>query len=182
MSTSDYFLYTALFVAILATQLGTRRPDLKRLILPVAIVGGVGTKYLEHLPTGTWPHLLEVGGVVAGLVFGLASIGFIKVGKDSQDGRVVTQSGWAYAATWLTALALRLGFAYGSTHWFTHALGQFSMTHHIPGATYGTAFVLMVLTMIVVRTAGVLIRGTSAGAHIPPGSLRFARRTTSHAR
>jgi hypothetical protein len=52
MSTSDYLLYTGLFVAILTTQLGTRRPDLKRLVLPVAIVAGVGAEYLRDLPTG----------------------------------------------------------------------------------------------------------------------------------
>lgn len=135
MSTTDYLVYTGLFAAILASQLGTRRPDLKRLLLPIGIVAGIGAKYLTHLPGGSWPHLLEIAGIATGALFGLASLAFIKVDKDAQSGALLTRSGWGYAATWLTALALRLGFAYGSTHWFTHALGQFSLAHHIPVAT-----------------------------------------------
>ena len=55
MTTSDYLLYTGLFAAILITQLGTRHPDAKRLLLPVAIVGGICAKYLKAMPAGTPP-------------------------------------------------------------------------------------------------------------------------------
>src|SRR5262245_54550344 len=126
MTISDYLLYTGLFVAILATQLGTRRPDAKRLLLPGAIVAGVGAKYLKALPTGTTSHLLLAAGVGAGLVFGLVAVAFIQVRKDPADGRLVTHAGWAYATTWIAALAVRLGFAYGSTHWFASPLDAFS--------------------------------------------------------
>jgi hypothetical protein len=176
MSISDYILYTGLFVAILATQLGTRRPDLKRLLFPVAIVGGVGAKYLRDLPGGLTSHLLEIAGVGVGLLFGLAALAFITVDKDKSDGRLVTRSGWAYAVIWLSALALRLGFAFGSTHWFAGPLSSFSTAHHVPAPTYASAFVLMVLTMIAVRTGGVILRGKVAGAHIPTGNVRVVRR------
>ncbi|MFE6161356.1 hypothetical protein ACFQ7F_20880 [Streptomyces sp. NPDC056486] len=73
-------------------------------------------------------------------------------------------------------MALRMGFAYGSTHWFTHDLATFSIQHQVPAATYGTAFVLMVLAMITVRTAGVLIRARLAGATVDFGALGIARR------
>jgi hypothetical protein len=176
MSLSDYLLYTGLFVAILATQLGTRRPDFKRLILPVVIVAGIGAKYLRNLPTGATAHLLLAVGVGAGLVFGLASIALIKVRRDERDGSLVTVAGWPYAAVWTLALALRLGFAYGSTHWFSGQIASFSRAHHVPATAYGTAFVLMVLTMIAVRTAGVLLRARSVNARIEPGTFRLAQR------
>ena len=176
MTVSDYLLYTALFVAILATQLGTRRPDLKRLILPVVIVAGIGAKYLKDLPSGTTAQLLLIAGAAAGLVFGLASVALIKVRRDERDGRLVTIAGWPYAAAWTLALIMRLGFAYGSTHWFTHQIAQFSLAHHVPSATYGTAFVLMVLAMITVRTGGVLLGARSAHATIEPGNFRLAQR------
>ena len=176
MSVSDYLLYTGLFVAILVTQLGTRRPDAKRLLLPVAIVGGVGFHYLKAMPSGSTAHLLEAAGVGAGLLFGLASIALIKVRRDESDHRLVTVAGWPYAALWTLAMALRMGFAYGSTHWFTHQLASFSIAHHVPAATYGTAFVLMVLTMITVRTAGVMLRGRAVGADIKVGALPILRR------
>ncbi|MFF2808117.1 hypothetical protein ACFVT2_13155 [Streptomyces sp. NPDC058000] len=176
MSVSDYLLYTGLFVAILATQLGTRRPDAKRLLLPVAIVAGVGFKYLRDIPSGSTARLIEAGGLAAGLLFGLASVALIKVHQDPADSRLVTVAGWPYAALWTLAMVLRLGFAYGSTHWFTHALATFSIQHHIPAAAYGTAFVLMVLAMITVRTVGVLVRARAQGATVNVGSLRVARR------
>jgi len=58
MSASDYLLYTGLFIAILAT----RRPDGKRLLLPVVISAGIGARYLKALPAGTAAHLLELAG------------------------------------------------------------------------------------------------------------------------
>jgi hypothetical protein len=175
MKTSDYLLYTGLFVAILATQLGTRRPDAKRLLLPVAIVAGVGFKYLRSMPSGSTPHLLEAAGAGTGLLFGLGAVALIKVRRDA-DGRAATVAGWPYAALWTVALAMRLGFAYGSTHMFKSQIARFSITHHVPADTYGTAFVLMVLTMIVVRTAGVYLRAKAVGATIETGNLRIARR------
>jgi hypothetical protein len=174
MSTSDYLLYTGLFAAILVTQLGTRHPDGKRLLLPVAIVAGVGARYLTAMPAGATAYLLELAGLAAGLLFGLAAIALITVRRDD-DGRLVTITGWPYAAVWTLALALRLGFAYGSAHWFTRQIASFSTAHHVPSATYGTAFVLMVLTMIIVRTIGVVLRGRAAGATVSFGGLRLAR-------
>ncbi|WP_344565353.1 hypothetical protein [Streptomyces axinellae] len=119
--------------------------------------------------------MIEAAGLAAGLLFGLASVALIQVRRDPADSRLVTVAGWPYAALWTAAMALRMGFAYGSTHWFTHALATFSVQHQVPAATYGTAFVLMVLAMITVRTAGVLIRARLAGATVNSGALRIAR-------
>jgi len=176
VSLSDYLLYTGLFIAILATQLGTRRPDARRLLLPVAIVAGVGFKYLKEIPSGSTAHLIEAAGLAAGLLFGLVSIALIQVRRDPDDARLITVAGWPYAALWTVAMVLRLGFAYGSTHWFPHALATFSIQHRVPVAAYGTAFVLMVLAMIIVRTAGVLVRARRAGATVDLGALRITRR------
>ncbi|MGW7514672.1 hypothetical protein ACWGJ2_03665 [Streptomyces sp. NPDC054796] len=99
---------------------------------------------------------------------GQASAELIQVRRDPADSRLVTVAGWPYAALWTAAMALRLGSAYGSTHWFTDALATFSVQHQVPAATYGTAFVLMVLAMIAVRTVGVLVRARLAGATAPP--------------
>jgi hypothetical protein len=73
MTRSDNLTYTALFAAILATQLGTRHPSLDRLLLPVAIVGAVGFRYLRSLPVGATGHLLELAGLGAGIVSAASS-------------------------------------------------------------------------------------------------------------
>ena len=175
MSTADYITYTVLFVFILATQLGRRTPTLDRLILPVLIVGGIGFTYLSNLPTGTANHVIELAGLGAGLLFGLASVALVKVEKDPRSGRAVTKAGLPYAAVWTVALAARMAFAYGSTHWFHAALAQFSITNHINPATYGTFFVLMVLTMISIRTISVIARAQHQGADLNIRESRLAR-------
>jgi hypothetical protein len=176
VSTADYLTYTALFITILATQLGHRTPTLNRLILPVVIVAGIGLKYLTHLPTGTVNHLLEAAGLAAGILFGLASVALVKVDKDPDTGRATTAAGWPYAAVWTAALAARMAFAYGSTHWFHTALAHFTAANHINPATYATFFVLMVLTMITVRTITVIARAKSQGADLGHRQSRLARR------
>ena len=175
MSTADYITYTALFIFILATQLGRRTPTLDRLLLPVLIVGGIGFKYLHNLPAGTVSHLIELAGVGAGVLFGLASTRLVRVGKDMDTGRVVTTAGWPYAVVWTVALAARMLFAFGSTHWFHSALDQFSIANDVAPATYGTFFVLMVLTMITLRTISVIARGRQQGADLGLSESRIAR-------
>src|SRR5215469_13299795 len=82
VSTADYITYTALFAFILATQLGRRTPTLDRLVLPVLIVAGIGFKYLQNLPSGTVSHLIELAGIGAGVLFGVASTKLVAVNKD----------------------------------------------------------------------------------------------------
>ena len=69
-----------------------------------------------------------------------------------------------------------MAFAYGSTHWFHSALVQFSATNHVAAATYGTAFVLMVLTMIIIRTVSVIHRAHKQGTDLAVSESRLARR------
>jgi TRAP-type C4-dicarboxylate transport system permease small subunit len=71
-----------------------------------------------------------------------------------------------HAIRWLTALAMRLVFAYGSTHWFRDAISSFSIAHQVPQNAYAAAFVLMVLTTIDIGTAAVLARGHAVGADL----------------
>jgi hypothetical protein len=171
MSTFDYITYSALFVAILATQLGRREPDAKRLLLPLVAVGAIGFKYIRHLPTGSMSHLLEVGGLLVGVVFGVISVLLVQVEKNPENGKLVTIARWPYALV----LAARLAFAYGSTHWFEAPLAAFSVAHHVPGTAYAAAFVLMVVAMISVRTAVVVLRAHQVGAQINTSSLNQRR-------
>jgi hypothetical protein len=126
---STVITYTALFGFILATQLGRRTLTLDKLILPVLIVCGMGFSTCRTCTPGP-PARLAC--------------------------RAVTTAGWPYAAVWAVALAARMLFAYGSTHWFRSALIHLSITNHINPTTYGPFFMLMVLTMISIRTLSVI--------------------------
>jgi hypothetical protein len=71
---------------------------------------------------------------------------------------------------------MRLAFANGSTHWFQHAIAGFSIAHHAPQNAYAAAFVLMVLTLIVIRTAAVIARVHHAGANLKLDESKILRR------
>jgi hypothetical protein len=53
---------------------------------------------------------------------------------------------------------------------------SFSVQNHVPQNTYAAAFVLMVLTMIVIRTAAPIARGHATGADLKLGESRLLRR------
>jgi hypothetical protein len=166
VSTGQYFLFIGLFLFIVGTQVGRRQPNAQRLIIPVVIVAAFGFKYVKSVPGGSTPDLLIAGGVLVGLVFGLLSLALIRVEKDPKTGRLVTIAGLPYVLLWTAALVARLGFAFGSTHWFKSDLASFSIQHHVPDKTYATAFVLWVLVMILIRTIGVVVRAHRIGAKI----------------
>lgn len=105
-------------------------------------------------------------------MFGLLSLALIRVEKDPDTGRLVTIAGLSYVVLWTVALVARLGFAYGSTHWFKSDLASFSIQHHVPGNAYATAFVVWVLLMILIRTIGVVIRARQVGATIDFSEFR----------
>jgi xanthosine utilization system XapX-like protein len=164
VSTSQYILFIGLFAFIVATQVGRREPNVQRLIIPLVIVGVFGFKYLKSFPSGGTALLLVAGGIALGVLFGLLALRMIRVEKDPQTARLVTIAGLAYVGLWTIALLARLGFAFGSTHWFKSNLASFSVQHHVPRDTYATAFVLWVSLMILIRTIGVSVRGYRIGA------------------
>jgi hypothetical protein len=172
MSTSDYILFIGLFVGVLATQLGRREPSAKRLIMPLILTAAVGWSYIEHPPAGSTSHLLEIGGLVVGAAFGIASVLLVKVEKNPETGKLVTITGWPYVAVLGVAFGARLAFAYGSTHWFEGSITSFSVAHHVPAAAYGSALTLMVLAMIAVRTVVVVARAYQVGAPVDFSELR----------
>ena len=96
----------------------------------------------------------------------------IGVEKDPATGRLVTIAGVSYVVLWTVALVARLGFAFGSTHWFKSDLASFSIQHRVPSDTYATAFVLWVSLMILIRTVGVIVRGHRVGAKVDFSEFR----------
>ena len=172
MSTSQYILFIGLFAFIVATQVGRRQPNVQRLIIPLVIVGVFGFKYLKSFPSGGIALLLISGGITLGIAFGAFALMMIRVQKDPATGRLVTIAGLPYVALWTIALLARLGFAFGSTHWFKSDLASFSIQHHVPKDTYATAFVLWVSLMILIRTVGVTVRGYHIGAKLDFSEFR----------
>jgi hypothetical protein len=153
MNTTQYLLNAGLLAFVLWANLGTRTVSRVRFTLPLLLVAVAAAVFLRNVPTMGHDIELELVGVGAGAVLGLIAAALVRVERDGR-GRLVMRAGIAYAALWIAVIGGRCVFAYGADHWFGRAIGEFSMTHQITGADAWTAaFILMALSMVVVRVA-----------------------------
>jgi hypothetical protein len=152
MTTSQYFLNLALLAWILSSNLGTRTLTRRRVTLPLFVVASAGWFYLKDLPSLGNDGMLELAGLVAGVVLGVVAAFTVRVHRDGRQ--VLATAGLAFAALWVAVIGGRVLFAYGAEHWFPRAIGRFSRDHLITGADAWTAaFVIMALAMVVSRLA-----------------------------
>lgn len=159
MSASQYLINLGILALVLATGLGTRRLTARRILLPVVIAGGFGVAYLTGMPTAGNDLPLELAGLAAGVLLGLAAALCVKVHRDGA-GHLFTTAGLGYILIWGAALLGRCAFAYGAENWFPAAIRDFSISYQITGADAWTcAFVLMALSMVVTRVLVTVARG-----------------------
>jgi hypothetical protein len=170
MSTTQYLLNAGLLAFVLWSNLGTRTVTRSRFTLPLLLVAIAAGVFLRDVPTAGNDVGLELAGAAAGIVLGLIAAALVRVDRDA-TGRLVMRAGVAYAALWVLVIGGRVAFAYGADHWFGPAIGRFSMIHQITGADGWTAaFVLMALSMVVVRVAASGIAAARAARRPVPAS------------
>lgn len=159
MNATEIITFVGFAALIIATQVGRRALTLRRFLLPFAVAALVGYHYLHSIPSAGGDRDFEIVLSLAGAVCGLLAASLMRVERDQQTGRIVTQAGVAYAALWIAVFGGRLAFAWAATHIWSHQVAQFSIQHEITGsAAWTAAFVLMALSMIVARTAVVAVR------------------------
>jgi hypothetical protein len=71
----------------------------------------------------------------------------------------VSHAGAGYAAIWIAATVVRLGFAYGAQHVFPGALGQFLVSHQLSSVALANAFIFLAIGMDLFRSLGLWTRG-----------------------
>jgi hypothetical protein len=166
MSTSQYVLNLGLLALILTTNLGTRVMTLRRLAIPLIAVVLAGVYYLHGIPTNGNDTYLELVGIAAGALLGVAAGLLVRVRRD--DHQVLATAGIGFTAVWVAVIGGRILFAYGANHWFPDAIGAFSARFHILGAgAWTAAFVLMALAMMVARVAVAAVQRTRALRNTP---------------
>ena len=151
MTIFDYLLNIAL-VALVVLQMRGRRLDRRGLVLPLALVAWAASHYLHGIPTAGNDRLLVAIGVLAGLTLGSASalLTRLELGRGRRRGR---------------ARDGRRGGAVGGRHrrpdgrsrcYMQHGgaptVVRFSQAHHLTGAGWVTAMVLMAFVEVVSRT------------------------------
>jgi hypothetical protein len=159
MSITEVTTFIVLAGVVLATQLGRHQLTLRRMILPLLIVAGIGYKYLQGIPTAGGDLDFEIICALAGVACGLLAAGMVRLDREALSGRIITVAGTGYAAVWLVVLGGRLAFGWGASNIWQHQVMQFSMDHAITGsAAWTAAFVLMALAMVGTRTVTVGLR------------------------
>jgi DMSO/TMAO reductase YedYZ heme-binding membrane subunit len=170
MSTTEIIVFVGIAALIIATQVGRRALTPRRFLVPVLAAAFVAYHYLQSVPTVGGDLDFEIALGAIGALCGVAAAYLMRVERDGQTGRLVTQAGAAYAALWIAVFGGRLAFAWGATHLWQHQIFQFSVQHEITGtAAWTAAFVFMALSMVLARTAIVAIRALTVDR---PLSLR----------
>ena len=171
MTTAEWILNCSLLGWVLLRNLGTRPVTRGTYLAPLAVVAVAAGVYLRDVPGAGNDRLLELAGIGAGVVFGLAAAACTRLRRDS-SGRLLARVGAAFAAVWVIAIGGRIAFAELATHAWGPAVGRFSMEHAITGAdAWRTCFVLMAVCMVagrVLSTAVVVRRTRRATAALDP--------------
>jgi hypothetical protein len=159
MNTLDLVLNLSLLALMVLTQLGERPLNRWTYLRPALITAVVAYFFLGSIPTQGSDVGLYTAALVAGALFGLLALALMELRWNADQSRVVARAGWGYTAVWIGVIGGRMLFAEMATHGWAAQVGQFSYAHGITGAdAWRAAFVLMALSMIVVRTLGLALR------------------------
>jgi len=159
MTTIEALLFLGLMVFMIATQVGRKPLTLIRQLRPLLISLGMTAFTVHGLDFSGGAGFLVSGGVALGALFGLTAASFVRI--EWQGAQAYSVAGWPYAMVWVVSIGGRVLFGLLATHQgaVQDAVVRFSMQHHILGATaWTTAFILMTVTEISLRTLLVMIR------------------------
>jgi len=150
MTLFDYALNITL-IALVVLQMRGRRLDRRGLLLPLGLVVWAASQYLHGIPTSGNDALLVAIGTGTGLGLGVASARFTRV-EPGSDGVPVARATLAAAALWVLGIGARMGFALYMQYGGAPTVVRFSQVHHLTGAGWVTAMVLMALVEVAART------------------------------
>jgi len=166
MSVSVWIVNLVVLAVVLEADLGHKKISRFRLIRPLVLGAVVAAFYIGGI-VGTGTSLwLELGGVGAGIVLGLAASALMRVYADAGR-KPWSLAGPAYAALWVAVVGARLWFGYASNHSLRIPVGTWMFLHHVTSAVMVDAFIFMAIAMVLTRTASLFVRSrTLRGA--PP--------------
>jgi hypothetical protein len=150
---------------VLATVLGTdlgpaRKIGPMRLLRPVIAAAVIVPLFISRPVTHDTGLAVEIAGIVAGLLGGLAAVALMGVYRSPDTGKPVSSAGAPYAILWAVIIGARAAFSYGAAHWFKASLASWAITNQVSEAAITDGLIFMALAMVLVRTAGLGIRAS----------------------
>jgi hypothetical protein len=174
VDTSVLIVTLVILTMVLISDLGTRTVGRLRLIRPFLAAAIVVPFFIKGVATAGNGLLMEVAGIAAGAVLGLAAAACMRVRRDQRTGAVTAHAGAAYAAIWIAVSAGRLFFDYGANHLFTAQLFSFGMARHITVAALTDSLIFLSLAMLLTRTAALAVRARRTPAAEAPAQATAA--------
>ena len=154
----------AVLVATLEADLGPHRKiGWFRILRTPVVVAAIIPLFLDRPATHGNGLLLELAGLVLGVLCGLLVTTLMRVYWSPKTGKPVSAAGLPYALAWIVIVAARTLFSIGAVHWFPAQLAQWSASHQVTGAAITDGLIFMAIALVLVRTAGLATRA----AHLP---------------
>jgi hypothetical protein len=146
---------------VLATDVGpARKIGPMRLLRPV-IAAAVIIPLFVQAPVFHGNGLaVELAGVAAGLLGGLAAAALMRVYRSPVTGKPVSSAGWPYGIFWTVVVGARAAFSWGVAHWFTASIVAWAIAHQVTEAAITDGLIFMAVAMVLVRTAGIRFRAS----------------------
>jgi len=144
---------------VLASDVGpARKVGRMRLLRPVIAAVVIIPIFIDHPVTSGTGLAVEIAGIAAGVLGGLAAAALMRVYRSEATGKPVSSAGWPYALFWTAIIAARATFSYGAAHWFTNSIVSWAIANRVSEAAITDGLIFMAVAMIIFRTAGLAIR------------------------
>jgi hypothetical protein len=158
---------------VLASDLGpARKIGPARLLRPVIAAAVIIPLFVDRPSANGSSVAVELAGVLAGLLGGLAAAALMSVYRSPETGKPVSRAAAPYAIFWTVVIAARAAFSYGAAHWFTAQIVSWAVTNHVSEASIVDGLIFMAIAMILVRTIGLGVRASRLPARAPAPVLQ----------
>jgi hypothetical protein len=148
-------------VTVLATDYGSaRKINAMRLLRPVIAAAIIIPLFVERPVSSGTGLIVELAGVLAGLLGGLAAGALMRVYRSPKTGKPVSQAGAPYAIFWTVIIAARAAFSYGAAHWFPSQIVSWAIANQVSEAAITDGLIFMAVVMVLVRTGGLRVRAS----------------------
>jgi hypothetical protein len=152
----------AVLIATLHGDLGTHRKiGPFRLLRPALLAGAIVPLFIGPVVTHGSGLAVELAGVAAGVLGGLAALALTRVYRSPRTGKAVSRATWAYAALWTLVIGARAAFSYGAFHWFPAQLATWCAAHQVTGNAITDGMIFMAVAMVLTRTVGLGARAAA---------------------
>jgi hypothetical protein len=151
----------AVLVTVLASDLGpARKIGQMRMLRPVIAAAVIIPLFVDRPVTHGTGLVVEIAGIVAGVLGGLAAAALMGVYRSPDTGRPVSRAGAPYAIFWTVVISARAAFSYGAAHWFTDQIVSWAIANQVSEAAITDGLIFMAIAMVLVRTVGLATRAS----------------------